>query len=233
MPAVPTTPKGKRTREHILAAARRVFARDGFVGATMSNIADEAGISLGGLYRYFTNKEDVFESLISGIHEELFQASGATGQDFRSRPFEALLSANRGYLGCYHANRDVMRTLVEAANVDARFRDFWWKMRDRHIDRFVAALSKQHGIDQIDGRPARLAAEAAACMVEQSAYLWFAHESLHGEPVTVDDAAAIVTRAWYSLFFSQDSPAAPLSAPADATRQTTGNGTEDRAPDRD
>ena len=204
MTAVPTTPKGKRTRQQILDAARRVFARDGYVGATMSAVSAEASLSLGGLYRYFADKEDVLEALIGDIHEQLYQASRSTQHDFRARPFEALLDANRGYLEHYYAHRDVMRTLIEAANVDARFRDLWWKMRSRHIDRFVRALQEQHGIDQIDGLPARLAAEAAACMVEQSAYVWYAQEHLHDAAVAPPDAALIVTRAWYGLFFGTE-----------------------------
>ncbi|MQA09052.1 MAG: TetR family transcriptional regulator [Pseudonocardiaceae bacterium] len=204
MPAVPTTPKGIRTRDHILRAARRVFARDGYVGATMSGVAEESGVSLGGLYRYFTNKEDLFEGLIGDIHEELYRASGTTDHNFRATPFDALQDANRGYLEHYYANRDVMRALIEAANVDDRFRDFWWKMRSRHVDRFVAALRDQHGIEQLDGMPTKLAAEAAACMVEQSAYVWYAHENLYGEAVPIEKATLIVTRAWYRLFFGDE-----------------------------
>ncbi|PXY18405.1 TetR family transcriptional regulator [Prauserella flavalba] len=177
-----------------------MFARDGYVAATMSSVATEAGLSLGGLYRYFSNKEDVFESLIGDIHEELYRASGAE-HDFAENPYDALLDANRGYLDHYYSNRDVMRALIEAANVDARFRDFWFKMRDRHIDRFVEALREQHGIEKIDGLPARLAAEAAACMVEQSAYVWYAHEELRTETVPVEDAARLVTHAWHNMFF--------------------------------
>lgn len=201
MPAVPTTPKGKRTREHLLSCARRVFARSGYVGATMSDVSDEAGVSLGGLYRYFTNKEDLFESLIGDIHEELYRASGTPEHDFRTSPYDALLEANLGYLHHYYEHRDVMRALIEAATVDTRFRDVWWKMRTRHIERFVDSLRTQHGIDTIDGQPAQLAAEAAACMVEQSAYVWYAHEDLRGNDVPIRDAAQLVTRAWYSLFF--------------------------------
>ncbi|TCP47876.1 TetR family transcriptional regulator [Tamaricihabitans halophyticus] len=203
MTAVPTTPKGKRTRSQILGAARRVFARDGYVGATMSAIAEETGVSLGGLYRYFTNKEDVFESLIGDIHDELYRVSGTTEHDFGSAPFDALFDANLGYLEHYYANRDVMRALIEAANVDARFRDFWFKMRNRHIDRFVSSLQALHGISRSGGLPARHVAEAAACMVEQSAYVWYAHEDLRdaSETVPVSDAAMIVTRAWHGLFF--------------------------------
>lgn len=202
MPTVPTTPKGKRTREHILGAARRVFARDGYVGATMSEVATTADLSLGGLYRYFTNKDDLFEQVIADVHEELYEASKAVDHDFATEPFESLLEANYGYLRHYQANHDVMRAFIEAANVDARFREFWWKMRARHIDRFVDAMQKQYQRHEVYQVPIRLAAEAAACMVEQSAYVWYAHEDLHDTPVSLDDASKIVTHAWHNLFFA-------------------------------
>jgi AcrR family transcriptional regulator len=50
-------------REHILAAARRVFASRGFRGTTIADIADEANIALGTIYLYFASKEDVFAAL--------------------------------------------------------------------------------------------------------------------------------------------------------------------------
>jgi AcrR family transcriptional regulator len=46
-------------REEILAAAVKVFARKGMQSATMAEIADEAGISAGAIYRYFANKEEL------------------------------------------------------------------------------------------------------------------------------------------------------------------------------
>jgi AcrR family transcriptional regulator len=46
-------------REEILGAAIACFARNGFHQTTMSDIAREAGISPGAIYRYFASKEDV------------------------------------------------------------------------------------------------------------------------------------------------------------------------------
>jgi len=204
LPATPTTPKGIRTRRHILDAARRVFDRDGFVRARMLDIAEESALSLGAVYRYFENKERLFEALIADIHEELYAASRAPHVNFAREPFAALLEANYGYLSHYRANRDVMRTLIEAANVDRFFRDIWWKMRARHTERFVAALKEAHGVREIDGVAVTVAADAVACMVEQAAYVWYAHEDLHGADVPVETAAEIVTRAWYRLFFGAD-----------------------------
>ncbi len=48
--------KHEEKRREILAAAGRCFARDGFRGASISQICAEAGISSGHLYHYFASK---------------------------------------------------------------------------------------------------------------------------------------------------------------------------------
>lgn len=201
MPAVPTTPKGLKTREQILQAARQVFARVGFVGTRMSDVAEEAHLSLGGLYRYFTNKENLFAELIADIHDELYLASQAPRHDFKADPRGALYAANRGYLQHYYDNRDVMRAFIESSTVEPRFRELWWQMRNRHVDRFVHALTEAYPDHELTGSDAHLAAEAMACLVEHSAYVWFAHDALRTTPVDVDDAATTVTQAWHRTFF--------------------------------
>ena len=86
MTQFPTTPKGRRTRSRLLASARRVLARNGYVSLKMVDVADEAGVSLGALYRYFRNKEDLFRALVDGIHEALFEASRAPNKRAGDRP---------------------------------------------------------------------------------------------------------------------------------------------------
>ena len=199
--AEPTTPKGRRTRDHLVNAGRTVFAREGYVNARMSDVADEAEISMGGLYRYFANKEDLFAQVIADLHEDLYRASTAREHDFETEPYEALVEANRGYLRLYSEQRDVMRAFIQAAHVEDRFRDFWWQMRNRHVDRFVVALKNVHGITEVNGVDAALVAESTACMVEQSAYVWYAQHQLHGSEVDLDDAARTVAHSWYATFF--------------------------------
>jgi len=48
------------TRERLLTAARTVFARNGFHGASVEEIASAAGFSTGALYSNFDGKEDLF-----------------------------------------------------------------------------------------------------------------------------------------------------------------------------
>jgi AcrR family transcriptional regulator len=52
------------TRERLLVAARTVFARRGFHGASVEEIAAEAGHSTGALYSNFGGKEELFLALM-------------------------------------------------------------------------------------------------------------------------------------------------------------------------
>jgi AcrR family transcriptional regulator len=53
----------ERTRELLVAAASRVFARRGYHQATVEEIAAEAGFSTGAVYSNFSGKEELFLSL--------------------------------------------------------------------------------------------------------------------------------------------------------------------------
>ena len=57
-------------RLQILAAAERAFVRLGFHATSMQNVADEAGMSAGNLYRYFPSKEAIVEALCNCDAEE-------------------------------------------------------------------------------------------------------------------------------------------------------------------
>src|SRR6266508_2505573 len=52
------------TRNRVLKAAAKVFARHGFDGASLAQVADEAGFTKGAVYSNFGNKDDLFASLL-------------------------------------------------------------------------------------------------------------------------------------------------------------------------
>jgi AcrR family transcriptional regulator len=58
----PLTPARRRemTRRHLLEAAATVFARDGFHGASLDDVAATAGFTKGAVYSNFASKEDLF-----------------------------------------------------------------------------------------------------------------------------------------------------------------------------
>jgi AcrR family transcriptional regulator len=54
----------EETRAQVLAAAARVFARNGFHATSLESVADEAGFSRGAVYYNFADKEELFLELL-------------------------------------------------------------------------------------------------------------------------------------------------------------------------
>ncbi|WP_085507739.1 TetR/AcrR family transcriptional regulator [Thalassobacillus devorans] len=65
----------QQRRADILEAAKRVFIQYGYEAATMKHVMEEAGVSRGGLYQYFSNKEDLYETILK---ENLSEVSDKT-----------------------------------------------------------------------------------------------------------------------------------------------------------
>ncbi len=60
-------------RNNIYKSALIEFSEKGYEKASMRKIADRAKITVGNMYRYFKNKEDLFYSVISPAYQKLTQ----------------------------------------------------------------------------------------------------------------------------------------------------------------
>ena len=67
------------TKERILMAALRLFAREGYEAVSVSDIAGELGMTKGALYKHYKNKRDIFDSIVA----RMFQVDAE-----RSRQYE-------------------------------------------------------------------------------------------------------------------------------------------------
>jgi AcrR family transcriptional regulator len=63
-----------RTRAALVDAARTVFARKGFEGASLDEIADTAGYTRGAIYKHFDGKEDLLLAVFDLINDEALDA---------------------------------------------------------------------------------------------------------------------------------------------------------------
>lgn len=61
----------KQRIEYILDVAKKVFLSKGYLGATVDEIAYEAGFSKPTLYQYFKSKDDIFVSLIIPLMDDV------------------------------------------------------------------------------------------------------------------------------------------------------------------
>lgn len=71
---------GAGRRAEILDVAANVFARMGFVAATVRDIGDEAGILSGSLYHHFESKDAILEELLRPFLDELRATYDAIAQ---------------------------------------------------------------------------------------------------------------------------------------------------------
>jgi AcrR family transcriptional regulator len=62
--SIPVSETDTAKRQQILDGARRCFLAQGFDGASMNDIVDEAGVSKGTVYAYFPSKEKLFATMI-------------------------------------------------------------------------------------------------------------------------------------------------------------------------
>lgn len=61
----------EEVRQRILKSARREFKKLGFDKASMRDIASTAKMTVGNLYRYYKNKEDLFGAIVGALYAEL------------------------------------------------------------------------------------------------------------------------------------------------------------------
>ena len=74
------------TRDHLLDAAAIVFARDGFNGASLDDIAATAGFTKGAVYSNFKSKEDLLLALMDKhISQQFDDIAGALNTDGRTQ----------------------------------------------------------------------------------------------------------------------------------------------------
>ncbi len=75
---------GTESKKKIINAALKVFTEHGYKGASMRMIAGAADISVGGLYLYFDNKEDLYLTLMKETFSDFTQKVSSALKDTRT-----------------------------------------------------------------------------------------------------------------------------------------------------
>ncbi|MCM3766170.1 MULTISPECIES: TetR/AcrR family transcriptional regulator [Bacillaceae] len=67
----PKTNRGIQTRNKLLRSAEYIFGKNGYHQSSITEITQNAGVSLGNFYTYFESKYQIFEALIWEMQREL------------------------------------------------------------------------------------------------------------------------------------------------------------------
>jgi AcrR family transcriptional regulator len=119
----PLTARGQRTRAALVAAARVVFERDGYLNARLTDITKQAKCSTGSFYTYFTNKEEIFAAVLEEAQEEMLHPHVRQVTDTED-PIAVIEASNRAYLEAYKRNAKLMGLLEQVATIDPDVREF-------------------------------------------------------------------------------------------------------------
>ena len=89
--------KKQRTRQAIEQAAYDLFMEQGFTATSMRQIAEGAGLALGGIYNHYKSKEEIFRAIIQDRHPYkqilplVLSAKGETPEEFIRNAAQALV----------------------------------------------------------------------------------------------------------------------------------------------
>lgn len=173
-------PRAER-REQILDAATRAFARTGFAGTGLDDVAEEAGVTRVILYRHFESKADMYRAVLNRACTRLVESVGA--DDFDETSIPALLRAAS-------ADPEGFRLLFRHAVREPEFRDL--------ADTFAAAstdVAHRHLARLIDDeRWATWAAHVVPTVTIEAVIAWL--DAGHPDP---DMAAERIGRAVHGV----------------------------------
>lgn len=109
-------------RRHILATAAKVFAERGYHGTTVRDVLAEAGVSTGSFYFYFSNKEELFETLYDEMNHTYLNVIQAAVESLSENVTESICKAITLALWSFQRNKALGRImLIEAVGLNPRF----------------------------------------------------------------------------------------------------------------
>lgn len=61
--------KEKNTKEKILEEALKLFARSGYMGTSMNDIASQLGVTKAALYKHYSSKQEILDSIVEKMNQ--------------------------------------------------------------------------------------------------------------------------------------------------------------------
>jgi AcrR family transcriptional regulator len=164
--------RGRASRQRLLEAASTCFGQYGYSHTRVADITAAAGMSQGGFYRHFKDKDDI---LREALREPLDELLHATVRDDDAPVDEStILEGNTRFFRVYARHRRVFRVLREAAALhEPGLTERWLGVRSVYIDRIETWLRRIDGIAHLRSDDHRLVAEALGAVLDQMAYTHF------------------------------------------------------------
>jgi AcrR family transcriptional regulator len=170
---VQTSPvkKGDRTRLQIKAAARVIFARDGFLNSTIAEIMKEAQRSIGVFYRYYKSKDELLLELTEEFRQKLLQQIHLPLQP-KQDPIENFEEKLGTFWQLYLEDWPIVNSALQMSMVDEAFASRWHDLRRQGIGAIAHIIGKAKKLGYCPTIDPHYAASALCSMLEFTCYNW-------------------------------------------------------------
>lgn len=191
----PAGPKARRTRRHVLLAARRVLGERGYQHTTMAEVAAAAGVSQGTVYQYFKDRADL---VLEIIHDTLRGMLVRSADDWA--PSEEPGSLERiltNYAAGYADAPDIARVWEEVVHLDPRLAELRRAIGSVFEVSVAEALRRGQGAGRIpeDLDPTQTA-RALCAMTDRYCYLSYVFDPPAGGPPPPEATGRALARLW-------------------------------------
>ncbi|WP_245402102.1 TetR/AcrR family transcriptional regulator [Nocardia albiluteola] len=176
----------------MVAAAREVFERDGYLDAKIADISKAAGTAAGSFYTYFDSKEEIFTAVVEQVQEEMLHphVRARTGVTDARDLIEA---ANREYLLAYKRNARLMGVFEQVTQINEGFRKLRLERNKAFVQRNAKTIRElqESGLASADLDPL-ITAQALSVMVSRMAYIVF----VQNQRIAFEKLVATLTQLW-------------------------------------
>ena len=190
------TRRGAGTRARLVRAAKKVFERDGFLEARITDISKMAGFSHGAYYHYFDSKEELFREVAEIQEARLTAPPDDPGlvDAHDDSPIERIRKANRRYLLRYREEAQIMGVIEQVSRYDAPVNEARMARQRHFAERSERAIRRWQQEGLVDpGLDATLVSDALGAMVGRFAELWLVQDY---RTYDFDHAVEQLTRIW-------------------------------------
>lgn len=168
----PTSVRGKRTRADLVAAARKIFVRDGYPDSKIVDIARRARTSIGSFYTYFEGKEEILAAVLAEAQSDMLHITVLDeGEEHLDQIDMVIRRALTAYLTFYRDNVGLMLLIEQVAGIDPEFRKAKRERELEHIrknTRFIAVW-RDRGLADFTWDPFNLM-NVLSGMISRTAY---------------------------------------------------------------
>lgn len=181
------------TRNKIIDAAKALFAEKGFDDTNTNRIASHAGLSIGSVYAHFTNKWEIFHTILEDFSSEVFEYLKESIQKIiedQNSLTDAIEVLIHGLYKAHMLNGRLNAEIDKFTLMDskaAKIRSGWEAKTNREISKLMTHFSDQISIKNTD---------AAVTVIHRSAHEVFQYlyknRGVLDEDIVLDEFIAMI-----------------------------------------